>query len=139
MARGIIRQSSRAHSLARQSSLDEVKSFVHVEELADVEHKKLDLQRQEMHIQHKKTDTERLLLLGRLNKEGQLTDIEFAHAKASLLLSQASIGEGHVVGSPMFTTSPTTGLKNVASTNSGPQSGTVFLTKRKSWTLQPLA
>jgi hypothetical protein len=91
-----------------------------VEELTDVEHKKLELQRQDMHLQHKKADTEQLLALGRLNKEGQLTDIEFAHAKASLLLSPASIGEGHrASGSPMIgiTTSPTTRFKDMASAN----------------------
>jgi hypothetical protein len=75
-----------------------------MEGLTDVEHKR-DLQQQQMHLQHKKADTEQLLALGRLHKEGQLTDIEFAQAKTKLLLSQVSMSDAR---SPMLTSSPTT-------------------------------
>jgi hypothetical protein len=93
-----------------------------MEGVTDAEHKK-DLQRQQMHLQHKKADmeqkkadTEQLLAFGRLNKEGQVTDIEFTQAKANLLLSQVSMSDAR---SSMLTTSPTTRFKDVSENSDG--------------------
>jgi hypothetical protein len=52
----------------------------------DLERQQMDLEHKKADVEHKKAATEQLLALGRLHKEGQLTDVEFAQSKANLLL-----------------------------------------------------